>query len=166
MIDSKRVVAIGGLVGVFLFAASAQAQAQSCGNFPFTLGPGLGSAGRNNVTNVVGDVVSVTFTNPGTTSTLRVFKSSPAPVVDIVPRTGAASGSGTYVATTSGLYAYFADRSVSPYDNNFATVNFTCAAAAAPVPTLSEWAMILLGMLLAGGAALTLQRQKAVRVRA
>lgn len=33
--------------------------------------------------------------------------------------------------------------------------------APAPVPTLSEWAMILLGVLLAGGAALTIQRRRA-----
>jgi hypothetical protein len=33
-------------------------------------------------------------------------------------------------------------------------------AAAAPVPTLSEWAMILLGLTLAGGAALHLQRRR------
>lgn len=30
---------------------------------------------------------------------------------------------------------------------------------AAPVPTLSEWAMILMGVLLAGGAAFVLQRR-------
>ncbi|WP_167309523.1 IPTL-CTERM sorting domain-containing protein [Brevundimonas naejangsanensis] len=33
-------------------------------------------------------------------------------------------------------------------------------APPAPVPTLSEWAMILLGVMLAGGAALTLQRRR------
>ena len=38
------------------------------------------------------------------------------------------------------------------------TVNFT--AAAAPVPTMSEWAMILLGTILAGGAALYIQRRR------
>lgn len=32
-------------------------------------------------------------------------------------------------------------------------------AAPTPVPTLSEWAMILLGVALAGGAALTIQRR-------
>ena len=31
-----------------------------------------------------------------------------------------------------------------------------------PVPTLSEWAMILLGVMLAGGAALTLRRRRQV----
>ncbi|WP_428150806.1 IPTL-CTERM sorting domain-containing protein [Brevundimonas sp.] len=35
-------------------------------------------------------------------------------------------------------------------------------AVVQPVPTLSEWAMILLGTLLAGGAALQLQRRKAL----
>ena len=36
----------------------------------------------------------------------------------------------------------------------------TLVAAAAPVPTLSEWAMILFGLLLAGGAALYIQRRQ------
>lgn len=35
------------------------------------------------------------------------------------------------------------------------------ASAPAPVPTMAEWAMILLGVLLAGGAALTIQRRRA-----
>ena len=34
------------------------------------------------------------------------------------------------------------------------------APAPAPIPTLSEWALILLGVLLAGGAALTLHRRR------
>jgi len=34
------------------------------------------------------------------------------------------------------------------------------AAAPASIPTLSEWAMILLGVALAGGAALTLHRRR------
>lgn len=33
-------------------------------------------------------------------------------------------------------------------------------APPAPVPTVSEWAMILLGMMLAGGAALTIHRRR------
>ena len=40
------------------------------------------------------------------------------------------------------------------------------APAVTAVPTLSEWAMIGLGLMLASGAALTLQRRQAVRVRA
>lgn len=35
-------------------------------------------------------------------------------------------------------------------------------AAAAPVPTLTEWAMILLGLVLAGFAALTLHRRRVI----
>ena len=38
----------------------------------------------------------------------------------------------------------------------------TVAAAPAPVPTLSEWAMIMLGLLLAGGAAIYIQRRQFV----
>lgn len=34
------------------------------------------------------------------------------------------------------------------------------APAPAPIPTLSEWAMILLGVMLAGGAALTVHRRR------
>lgn len=36
----------------------------------------------------------------------------------------------------------------------------TLVSAAAPVPTLSEWAMILLGLTLAGGAAVVIQRRR------
>ncbi len=36
----------------------------------------------------------------------------------------------------------------------------TLVAAVAPVPTLSEWAMILFGLMLAGGAALYIQRHR------
>lgn len=41
--------------------------------------------------------------------------------------------------------------------------NYT-GSVAASIPTLSEWMMILLGLLLAAGAALTLQRRMALRV--
>jgi hypothetical protein len=40
------------------------------------------------------------------------------------------------------------------------TYSVQIAAAPVAVPTLSEWAMILLGVLLAGGAALTIQRRR------
>ena len=36
------------------------------------------------------------------------------------------------------------------------------AAAAPPVPTLSEWAMMLFGTILAGGAALRIRRRRQV----
>lgn len=45
--------------------------------------------------------------------------------------------------------------------NNRATDTLTVAGVApAPVPTLTEWAMILLGVLLAGGAVLQLERRR------
>ena len=45
--------------------------------------------------------------------------------------------------------------------NESATATTTVTAAPAlPVPTLSEWAMILLGTMLAGGAAILLQRRR------
>jgi len=41
------------------------------------------------------------------------------------------------------------------------TAQVTCpAVAAAAIPTMSEWAMILLGLTLAGGAALYIQRRR------
>ncbi|WP_292057777.1 MULTISPECIES: DUF11 domain-containing protein [unclassified Brevundimonas] len=45
--------------------------------------------------------------------------------------------------------------------NNSATATLTVGGVApAPVPTLTEWAMILLGALLAGGAVLQLERRR------
>ncbi len=44
--------------------------------------------------------------------------------------------------------------------NNRATATATIAAPPTPVPTLTEWAMILLGALLAGGAVLQLERRR------
>lgn len=52
---------------------------------------------------------------------------------------------------------------VSQYFNSFlddVSVRVTVAAPPAPVPTLGEWAMILLGFVLAAGAALYLQRRR------
>ncbi|WP_428151500.1 IPTL-CTERM sorting domain-containing protein [Brevundimonas sp.] len=43
---------------------------------------------------------------------------------------------------------------------NYVAVGAPPVAPAAPVPTLSEWAMILFGTLLAGGAALYIQRRQ------
>lgn len=43
-----------------------------------------------------------------------------------------------------------------------ATGTITNDDAAPPIPTLTEWAMILMGLMLAGFAALTLQRQRVI----
>ncbi len=44
--------------------------------------------------------------------------------------------------------------------NDSATDTNNIISLAPPVPTLSEWAMILMGLMLAGGAALVLQRRR------
>lgn len=151
--------ATGGLLAFVFILAAAPASA-SCGGFPFTHGPGLGQTTSTGKALIAGDVVTVNFTNSGV-GQLRVFKSAPAPDVDIVPLTGATSGSGTFVAPATASYAFSASRNAN--DGFFATVNYTCAAAPAPVPTLSEWAMILLGVMLAGGAAMVIDRRRAIR---
>lgn len=133
------------------------APASACGNFPFSQGPGFGTSSTSNRALNIGDVVTVTYTNPGT-STLRIYKSAPSPVVDLVPTTGPGAGSGTYTATATGSYTFDATRPTN--DGQFANVNYTCAAAPAPVPTLDQWAMIILAALLAGGAALYLERRR------
>jgi hypothetical protein len=43
-----------------------------------------------------------------------------------------------------------------------AAANNVAVAGPAPVPTLSEWAMILFGAILAGGAALYIQRRRLI----
>lgn len=48
----------------------------------------------------------------------------------------------------------------TPGNNSTTDVDTAVAAPSAPVPTLTEWTMILFGGLLAGGAALHLQRRR------
>lgn len=64
---------------------------------------------------------------------------------------GAVSGPGSCTAITN-------DASSSVAESSTATVVTTTVVA--PIPTLSEWAMILFGAMLAGGAALYIQRQR------
>lgn len=49
-----------------------------------------------------------------------------------------------------------------PGFDSFFRVTYTDGVVAAPVPTLSEWAMILFGAVLAGGAALLIQRRRQI----
>ncbi|MFC5346087.1 IPTL-CTERM sorting domain-containing protein [Brevundimonas staleyi] len=68
---------------------------------------------------------------------------------------------------TAGTYTFVGGPWVNGSPNGPYTMRFngpgtvTLGAPPAPVPTLSEWAMILLGLMLAGGAALHLQRRRA-----
>ncbi|MBD7942426.1 IPTL-CTERM sorting domain-containing protein [Brevundimonas guildfordensis] len=52
-------------------------------------------------------------------------------------------------------------RSFLTCDGNTFPLPGYIAPTPAPVPTLSEWAMIMLGVVLAGGAALTIHRRRA-----
>ncbi|WGM31742.1 hypothetical protein KKHFBJBL_01991 [Brevundimonas sp. NIBR11] len=155
---SARLLLLGA-TAVALAAAAAPASA--CGGFPFSHGPGLGTTSTSNRSLDVGDIVTATFNNPGT-DTLRIFKSAPAPVVDLLPTTaGPGAGTRTYTATaTSANYTFSATKQGG--DGQFATITYTCAAAPAPVPTLSEWSMILMGLLLAAGSALYIQRRQSL----
>jgi hypothetical protein len=62
---------------------------------------------------------------------------------------------GTYTFTVTGESM----NGMMPYTRS-RTYTLTVAAPATPVPTLSEWALILFGTLLAGGAALYVQRRR------
>lgn len=157
MSQPVRLVLIGAVAA--LLAATA-APASACGGFPFSQGPGLGTSSNPNKALNIGEIVTATYTNPGT-DTLRIFKSAPAPAVDLLPTTaGPTAGSVTYTATATGTYTFSATRLGG--DGQFATINYTCAAAPGPlpVPTMSEWAMILLGLTLAGGAAVLIERRR------
>lgn len=72
---------------------------------------------------------------------------------------------------SSGAHAFFRDSQCISADCNSSAsdrsgqaniTNTPPPSPAAPVPTLSEWAMILFGTMLAGGAALYVQRRRLV----
>ncbi|MBX9707232.1 MAG: IPTL-CTERM sorting domain-containing protein [Caulobacteraceae bacterium] len=71
-----------------------------------------------------------------------------------------AFGAGQFFRNQSNTYAdgtpFFSGNQTSTSDWIFEVVQ----VPAAPVPTLSEWAMILLGLMLAGGAAIYIQRRQ------
>ena len=155
MFKIRSVFALAGIVTLI-----ASAPASACGGFPFSQGPGLGTSARYGLSLNAGDVVTVTYSSPGA-ATFSVSKAGPGAAEVIVPSTnGPVSGVATYIApTTASDYSFSASRSGG--DGQFASVNYTCAAPApAPVPTLSEWSMILLSLMMAGGAALYLERRR------
>ena len=158
MLKSTRLLLVGAAAAVFAVTA---APASACGGFPFTQGPGLGTTTNTKKTLIIGDIVTATYTNPGT-DTLRIFKSFPAPDVDLLPTTaGPSAGARTYTATATATYSFSATKIGG--DGQFATINYTCAAGGpVPVPTMSEWSMILMGLLLAAGSALYIQRRQSM----
>lgn len=113
------------------------------------LSPASGVLGGGTIVTITGagftNDAGVTF---GGTAASSVTYVSPTEITAVLPAGGAA-GVVDVVVTTSG--------GTSP---NTAADDFTYVAVAAPVPTMSEWAMILFGMILAGGAALSVRRRQ------
>lgn len=77
-------------------------------------------------------------------------------VVVAIPNTRASTGPtiGTYSATLR-----TAQSSGTAVDTPATAPTYSFGSAPAPVPTMTEWAMILFGAVLAGGAALFIQRR-------
>ncbi|WP_082891488.1 IPTL-CTERM sorting domain-containing protein [Brevundimonas naejangsanensis] len=121
----------------------------------------------------VGAPYSAALTTPSGYSTANYVTPSAPPGLSVAGATlvGTPSVAGTYNFTVdvSGMAASMCPSAVFPYNpvpcllpaSTKQTYSVQVAAAPAPVPTLSEWAMILLGVMLAGGAALTIQRRRA-----
>lgn len=112
-----------------------------------SLTPASGSAAGGSTVTITGtgftNAATVTFGGIAASSVTFV---SATQMTAVSPAAGAV-GAVDVIVTTSG--------GASP---NTAADDFTYVAV--PVPTLSEWAMILLGLMLAGGAALHLQRRR------
>lgn len=94
------------------------------------------------------------YTNPvlaGGSAVLTTLTSRSIPTSGIV-----STGNSSMVSLTAG--GTFVP--TAPNANNSTASFFSVANTPAPVPTLSEWAMILFGAILAGGAALYIQRRR------
>ena len=113
--------------------------------------------------------------------TISAAAAFPTYELDVLPLSGAGLAvvpGETFLiigSTPTSVAAFAAYRNADPYsggsyyDNaggvltgreGFFRAVYTDAASPTPVPTLSEWAMILFGLLLAGGAALLIQRRR------
>ena len=119
----------------------------------------------------VGAPYSAAFTTPSGYSSASYTTPSAPPGLSVTGATlvGTPSVAGTYNFTVqvSGMAASTCPSPVFPYTmpcsvpaSTTETYSVQAAAAPASIPTLSEWAMILLGVALAGGAALTLHRRR------
>lgn len=92
-----------------------------------------------------------------TTNTTISITLTPAAVAAINAAQGSTFAIGMVNATLSDPTDYIFGSSAPAIEN---TLDLT-RGAPATVPTMSEWAMILMGLLLAGGAAMTLARRRA-----
>lgn len=121
----------------------------------------------------VGAPYSAALTTPSGYSTASYLTPSAPPGLSVAEATlvGTPSVAGTYNFTVhvSGMAASMCPSPVFPYAPTPCSMpasttqiySVQVAAAPASIPTMSEWAMILLGVLLAGGAALMIQRRRA-----
>ena len=125
----------------------------------------------------VGENYATTLPSPpGYTSAIQSTASAPPglSVVGGMTLTGTPTAAGTYdfsvnvsgfVADTCMMPGMFPPYTPTPTpcsqpSSTTQTYRLQVVAAPAAVPTMSEWAMILLGLALAGGAALTIQRRR------
>ena len=72
-----------------------------------------------------------------------------------------ASDANVAIRAGQGLQGAFSANRVSPRALA-GSMTYSLPVTAAPVPTLSEWALILFGVILAGGAALYIQRRRGI----
>ncbi|WP_426039366.1 IPTL-CTERM sorting domain-containing protein [Brevundimonas sp. DC300-4] len=109
-------------------------------------------------------------TGPGSSSTQTFFIQTPAGIGQngvVLVTSGKTNAGGTLTINTGagagGLYTCLgACTSGTLTAGRHITAGTFVGVAPAAVPTLSEWAMILFGLMLAGGAALYIQRRQII----
>ena len=134
-------------------------------NVRFYFFNGLGSGGSgSNAGAVSSQLVNLVDTGSNTAGGQTITLNTPLPIVAGNRYAFAVDAAVSFALDTSGPYAggelivAYNDIQVG-YDAVFTVVQVD---AATPVPTLTEWAMILLGLTLAGGAVLMIQCRRRV----
>ncbi len=126
------------LVTLLLASSLASAQIVDNGDGTYNVNCANGPDATINVTLAIGAGASITHTNCNRQSQVG------GAMLDIT------FGNPLTISTTaSSVSAVFSQNNAAPYGNTF-TFAFTRTAPPAPVPTLSEWAMITFAMLIAG----------------
>ncbi len=130
--------------------------------FYFFNGPGSGTSGSN-ASAVSSQLVDLVDTGGDSIGGQVITLDTPLPVV----------AGNQYAYAVDAVVAFAVDTS-EPYAGGSPIVNYNdvqggydsaftiVQVAPAPVPTLTEWAMILFGLTLAGGAVLMIQRRRMV----
>ena len=152
----------GGITGtaVLVMDDSTLAPSSSVGNVAANPGP-------DGPASVPAELISatLTFNNLSTAPTTTTFNRSDLTGL-FFRRNGVGNIDGFSFdgANTDGYVLKAVSRLQTQLNGNALSItafNAPPPSAPAPVPTLTEWAMILLGVALAGGAALTIQRRRA-----